>query len=150
MLGRVSAAPTSLLAPASGYDPASGVAPPRLRRGTVRRDRLVRLLIQSADVPLVLVRAPAGYGKTTLLCQWSERDGRPFVWADPELAADRSVQGHAASVFRALGAPGKVLHLALLPVQVTQGAHPDECSQLASRKDSTPRRSSSRRSAQGG
>ena len=60
MLGRVSAAPTSFLAPAPGYDPALGVPPPRLRRGTVRRDRLVRLLIQSADVPLVLVaRRPA-------------------------------------------------------------------------------------------
>ena len=85
MLGRVSAAPTSLLAPAPGYDPALGIQPPRLRRGTVRRDRLVRMLVQSADIPLVLVRAPAGYGKTTLLSQWSERDGRPFVWADPEL-----------------------------------------------------------------
>src|SRR4051812_877850 len=53
----------------------------------VRRDRLVRLLLQSADVPLVLVRAPAGYGKTTLLCQWAQRDDRPFLWASDEDAA---------------------------------------------------------------
>ena len=93
----MSAAPTSPCGPAAGYDPALGVPPPRLRRGTVRRDRLVRMLVQSADVPLVLVRAPAGYGKTTLLCQWSERDERPFVWAGPgepalELAAARSTR----------------------------------------------------------
>jgi LuxR family maltose regulon positive regulatory protein len=30
--------------------------------------------------PLVLVTAPAGYGKTTLLAQWAERDARPVVW----------------------------------------------------------------------
>ena len=98
MLGRVSAAPTSLFASAAGHDPAVGVPPPRLRRGTVRRDRLVRLLVQSSDVPLVLVRAPAGYGKTTLLCQWSERDSRPFVWADPEPAAEESALELAAAL----------------------------------------------------
>jgi hypothetical protein len=54
-----------------------------LRRGTVRRDRLVRTLLQSTDAPFVVVRAPAGYGKTTLLCQWAERDDRPFAWIAP-------------------------------------------------------------------
>ena len=105
MLGRVSAAPTSFLAPAPGYDPALGIRPPRLRRGTVRRDRLVRLLVQSADVPLVLVRAPAGYGKTTLLSQWSERDDRRFVWADPELAAERSAPALVAAALDAFDGP---------------------------------------------
>jgi LuxR family transcriptional regulator, maltose regulon positive regulatory protein len=28
----------------------------------------------------VLVTAPAGYGKTTLLSQWAARDARPFAW----------------------------------------------------------------------
>ncbi len=28
----------------------------------------------------MLVNAPAGYGKTTLITQWVERDGRPFAW----------------------------------------------------------------------
>src|SRR5690349_17266595 len=36
--------------------------------------------MQSQEVPLVLLRAPAGYGKTTLLRHWEERDPRPFVW----------------------------------------------------------------------
>ena len=28
----------------------------------------------------MLVVAPAGYGKTTLLSQWAARDARPFAW----------------------------------------------------------------------
>ena len=36
----------------------------------------------------MVVRAPAGYGKTTLLSQWAQRDGRPFVWIGPELTGD--------------------------------------------------------------
>ena len=33
----------------------------------VRRERLLRRLQTDADVPVIVVRAPAGYGKTTLL-----------------------------------------------------------------------------------
>jgi LuxR family maltose regulon positive regulatory protein len=101
----VSALPTSLPASDPGNDPVAGVAPPRLRRGTVRRDRLVRLLMQSGHVPLVLVRAPAGYGKTTLLCQWSQRDRRRFVWAGPEIAATESALEVATRAFGAFGGP---------------------------------------------
>src|SRR5690242_20251216 len=36
------------------------------RGGWVPRDRLVRRLMSARDTPLVLVVAPAGYGKTTL------------------------------------------------------------------------------------
>ena len=45
----------------------------------VRRPRLVRAL-QRTSAPLIAVVAPAGYGKTTLLCEWAERDRRPFAW----------------------------------------------------------------------
>ncbi len=31
-------------------------------------------------MPLVVVRAPAGYGKTTLLAQWADRDHRASAW----------------------------------------------------------------------
>ena len=31
-------------------------------------------------MPLALLVAPAGYGKTTLLVQWERRDKRPFGW----------------------------------------------------------------------
>jgi LuxR family maltose regulon positive regulatory protein len=40
----------------------------------------MRPLLGSPDLPLVLVVAPAGYGKTTLLTQWAIQDRRPFAW----------------------------------------------------------------------
>ena len=46
----------------------------------VRRPRLVRALRDPDGPPLVAVVAPAGYGKTTLLREWAERDWRPFAW----------------------------------------------------------------------
>lgn len=49
------------------------------RRGLVIRERLVSRLIASAETPIVLVVAPAGYGKTTVLSQWEEADDRPFT-----------------------------------------------------------------------
>jgi LuxR family maltose regulon positive regulatory protein len=36
--------------------------------------------LRASDSPVVLVTAPAGYGKTTLLAQWAARDPRPFAW----------------------------------------------------------------------
>ncbi|HEU4422679.1 MAG TPA: LuxR C-terminal-related transcriptional regulator [Pilimelia sp.] len=51
--------------------------------GTVRRGRLLRDLKTTADqVPLVVVSAPAGYGKTTALSAWSAEDPRPFAWVN--------------------------------------------------------------------
>ncbi len=49
----------------------------------VRRPRLVRAL-QRTSAPLIAVVAPAGYGKTTLLCEWAERDRRAFAWVTAE------------------------------------------------------------------
>ena len=46
----------------------------------VPRPGLVERLLETAAVPLVLVVAPAGYGKTTLLADWSRADARPFAW----------------------------------------------------------------------
>lgn len=54
--------------------------PPRPRRA-VRRARLIDAL--ERGVPhhkLVLVSAPAGYGKTTLLSQWAHASRSPVVW----------------------------------------------------------------------
>jgi LuxR family maltose regulon positive regulatory protein len=47
---------------------------------TVPRGHLVDRLLAARDTPLVLVVAPAGYGKSTLLSEWALRDRRPFVW----------------------------------------------------------------------
>ncbi|MDP9188630.1 MAG: LuxR C-terminal-related transcriptional regulator [Actinomycetota bacterium] len=48
------------------------------RHGLIDRPGLVSRLEES-DRPLAMICAPAGYGKTTLLSQWAELDGRPFV-----------------------------------------------------------------------
>src|SRR5687767_4733788 len=53
---------------------------PRVREDTVRRGRLLRRLAQTTHVPLTLLVAPAGYGKTTLLEHWLQEDPRPVAW----------------------------------------------------------------------
>jgi LuxR family maltose regulon positive regulatory protein len=54
--------------------------PPPPRPGLVSRQRLVRRLVEAHDLPVALIVAPAGYGKTTVLSEWAARDGRPFAW----------------------------------------------------------------------
>jgi LuxR family maltose regulon positive regulatory protein len=54
----------------------------------VRRPRLTRPLSAPAAPPLVTLVAPAGWGKTTLLCDWAERDDRPFAWVTLDPADD--------------------------------------------------------------
>ena len=53
----------------------------------LERPHLVQRLLASNE-PLVVVAAPPGYGKTTLLRQWEVADERPFAWAgsDPGTA----------------------------------------------------------------
>jgi hypothetical protein len=53
----------------------SKLRPPPMRPGTVVRTPLVERLARGDPRPVVSVAAPAGYGKTTLLSQWAERDG---------------------------------------------------------------------------
>jgi hypothetical protein len=54
---------------------------PRVRREWVQRPGLVRVL-DDLESKLILVDAPAGYGKTTLLAQWGYEAAasRPFAW----------------------------------------------------------------------
>jgi LuxR family maltose regulon positive regulatory protein len=54
-------------------------APP-VRREWVARKDLVDDLVASADKSIVLVGAPVGYGKTTVVAQWKAVDPRPFAW----------------------------------------------------------------------
>jgi LuxR family transcriptional regulator, maltose regulon positive regulatory protein len=53
---------------------------PPTRPGTVPRSSLIDRLARDDSGPIVSVVAPAGYGKTTLLTQWAERNGRAFAW----------------------------------------------------------------------
>lgn len=57
---------------------------PLCREGLVRRPRLLAKLIDGRDMPLVLLAAPAGYGKTTVLAEWAAQDSRPSVWLSLE------------------------------------------------------------------
>jgi LuxR family maltose regulon positive regulatory protein len=61
--------------------------PPPFRRWMVPRARLVRRLVACRDTPIVLIVAPAGYGKSTLLAEWATRDSRPFAWVALEPVA---------------------------------------------------------------
>ena len=53
---------------------------PHMRREWVARKDLVDDLVASADKAIVLIDAPVGYGKTTLVAQWKAVDPRPFAW----------------------------------------------------------------------
>ncbi len=53
---------------------------PRLGAGLLRRPRLENRLECGLDRDLVLVSAPAGFGKTTLVAQWLEACGGPAAW----------------------------------------------------------------------
>ncbi|MGZ6909904.1 MAG: AAA family ATPase, partial [Acidimicrobiia bacterium] len=52
------------------------------RLDTVERRRLLDVLTASADVPIVLISASAGYGKSTLAAQWASRCQRPAAWVN--------------------------------------------------------------------
>ncbi|HEY2742751.1 MAG TPA: LuxR C-terminal-related transcriptional regulator [Gaiellaceae bacterium] len=71
-LARADAATSSspLVAPATGK--------------AVVRTALLNRLCGTEDGTIVTIVAPAGFGKTTLLAQWAERDRRPVLWIDLE------------------------------------------------------------------
>ena len=59
---------------------ASKLRRPVVRPGTVSRPALLERLRRGQPYPIVSVVAPAGYGKTTVLSQWAERNGQAFAW----------------------------------------------------------------------
>ena len=91
---------------------------PPIRAGIVRRNALVERLRMSETASVVSITAPAGYGKTTLLAEWAERDRRPFAWVSVDEADGDPVVflGHVVvaldrieridpQVFEAIGSP---------------------------------------------
>ncbi len=78
-------------------DPGAGVLAtklfaPRSRYPVVRRPRLDRMLDRSITVPLTLVVAPAGWGKSTLVADWLRHAGHPAGWVWLERAEDDPVR----------------------------------------------------------
>ena len=62
--------------------------PPKLRRRLVARPRLSGRLRRGAESRLMLISAPAGFGKTTLLAEWLAAAGaeRTVAWLSLERA----------------------------------------------------------------
>ncbi len=58
----------------------SALVAPRVRPGVVSRTRLAPLQAAAGRSRLVLVSAPAGYGKSTLVAEWTDSDPRPTCW----------------------------------------------------------------------
>jgi LuxR family maltose regulon positive regulatory protein len=58
---------------------AAKLRPPRSHAWSVPRERLVSRL-QESDARLVLVAAPAGFGKTVVVRDWLVAADRPFAW----------------------------------------------------------------------
>ncbi|MBP2323498.1 LuxR family maltose regulon positive regulatory protein [Kibdelosporangium banguiense] len=58
--------------------PRAKIAVPRVPVSFVRRERLRRLLDQAAEVPVTVICAPAGYGKTLMLADWVT--ATPVAW----------------------------------------------------------------------
>ena len=75
------AAPRTGVAP-SGPDVllATKLHVPHIHPGFVPRPRLAEALSTGLARGRVLVCAPAGFGKTTLLADWTRADGRPVAW----------------------------------------------------------------------
>ncbi len=53
---------------------------PPVRAKQVGRPRLIEKLKSGLDKALIMVSAPAGYGKTTLVSGWLREIGIPFTW----------------------------------------------------------------------
>ena len=65
-----------------GLEPApeSKLRPPSIRPGVVPRDRLRPIREAAGRARVVVVAAPAGYGKSTLVAEWSSLDPRATAW----------------------------------------------------------------------
>ena len=76
----------SVLEPLTRADAGSSASPlvPAATGKAVVRTALLNRLCGTEDGTIVTIVAPAGFGKTTLLAQWAERDRRPVLWIDLE------------------------------------------------------------------
>src|SRR5262245_5001299 len=101
---------------------------PVVRPETIRRSSLIERLARDDSRPIVSVVAPAGYGKTTLLSQWAERNGQAFAWVsvdekdnDPKVLlayvaeALDAVEPVGERVFEALASPASSVPGSVVP-----------------------------------
>src|SRR6516165_9098367 len=101
---------------------------PLVRPATIRRSSLLERLTRGDPGPIVSVVAPAGYGKTTLLAQWAERNEAAFAWVsvdeadnDPKVLltyvaqALNAVEPVGRRVFDALASPASSVPGSVVP-----------------------------------
>jgi LuxR family maltose regulon positive regulatory protein len=101
------------------------VTPPRVPRHLVARERLLSTNERVLGHPVVLVQAPAGFGKTSLLAQWRREHlarGTVVAWLSAQAQDDpvRLVQALALAVRTGAGRPtfGHTLLAGPLPAAV--------------------------------
>ena len=109
---------------------------PNPRHQTVERTRLHDLLRQGCTLPLTLVVAPAGWGKSTLVADWLRQDRVAAGWVsldggddDPKrfwryllLAAGQAMPAAGAAARRRLDAAGSDVLRDVLPTFVNEMA----------------------------
>ena len=107
---------------------------PSLRQQSVERKRLHDVLRQGCTLPLTLVVAPAGWGKSTIVADWLARDAVTAGWVsldggdnDPKrfwryllLAADQAGSAAGAAALRRLDAAGSDVLRDVLPAFVNE------------------------------
>ena len=107
---------------------------PSIRQQSVERTRLHAELRQGLTLPLTLVVAPAGWGKSTLVADWLARDAVTAGWVsldsgdnDPKrfwryllLAADQTGSAAGTAALRRLDAAGSDVLRDVLPVFVNE------------------------------
>jgi LuxR family maltose regulon positive regulatory protein len=107
---------------------------PSLRQQSVERKRLHDVLRQGLALPLTLVVAPAGWGKSTIVADWLARDAVTAGWVsldggdnDPKrfwryllLAADQAGSAAGAVALRRLDAAGSDVLRDVLPAFVNE------------------------------
>jgi LuxR family maltose regulon positive regulatory protein len=81
--------------------------PPRVHPGMLRRTRLLNALDDASGVPLTVLNAGVGYGKTTLARSWCTERPEPVIWLTLDPADDDPVRlwAHLATGVERLG-PG--------------------------------------------
>lgn len=93
---------------------------PAERPGIITRSRLIELLTPERYENFILVSAPAGYGKTTLLVDWAHfllRNGHTVAWYALDPSDDDSIPFAAylaASLTHALGSSSELAHITQL------------------------------------
>jgi LuxR family transcriptional regulator, maltose regulon positive regulatory protein len=80
MAERSTTTPAAAAAPERDRLLATKLHIPRPRPGFLARPRLLERLTQGTTGALILVCAPAGFGKTSLLGDWARRGQRPVAW----------------------------------------------------------------------